>query len=81
MTQEQAETVANALLGAALAGAAYFILRDPRLRRTAFSAGRTAIAAAGPWLMVQARQAWAESGASAGASTPADGRTTPEERI
>jgi hypothetical protein len=81
MTQEQAETVANALLGAAVAGAAYFILRDPRLRRTAFRAARTAIAAAGPWLMAQARQAWAESGASAGGSTQAGGQTTPEERI
>ena len=81
MTQEQAETVANALLGAAAAGAAYFILRDPRLRRRAFSAGRTAIAAAGPWLMAQARQAWAESGAAAGASTRAERRTTGEERV
>ena len=81
MTQEQAEKIANVLIGGAMVGAAYFIFRDPAWRRAALRAVRTALAASGPWLIAQAKQAWAESGAPAGARPTAGRPAAPEERI
>ena len=65
MTERQAETIANLLLGAAVAGASYYILTAPVLRRAAWQLARTAMAAAGPWLAAEVRRAWADSGARA----------------
>jgi hypothetical protein len=62
MTEEKAEKVANILIGAAVAAAAYYILRDPGLRRTAWRIARGAIASSGPWLVAEARHAWAAAG-------------------
>ncbi len=62
MTEERAEKIANVLMGLAAAGAAYVVLRDPRLRRSAWAILRSALAASGPWLVSEFRHAWAESG-------------------
>ena len=62
MTREHAEKVANVLIGVAAASAVYFILKDPSLRRSAWQAARRVIAASGPWLVAEARHAWADSG-------------------
>lgn len=66
MTHAQAERLAALLLGAAAAGAAYLIVSTPKLRRTAWQLVRTAAAAAGPWLLAEARLAWADSARDAG---------------
>ncbi|MGH9373833.1 MAG: hypothetical protein ACRD15_20140 [Vicinamibacterales bacterium] len=62
MTRENAETVANLLIGAAVVAASYWILKDPERRRTVWKAARQVSIASGPWLLSQARQAWAETG-------------------
>jgi hypothetical protein len=61
MTQQQAERAADILLVAAAAGVAYFVLRDPALRRRAWQVIRSAAAASGPWLIAETQRAWAES--------------------
>ncbi len=66
MTEAQAERLATLLLGAALTGAAYYILTTPPLRRAAWQLVRTAAAAAGPWLIAEARTAWAQSARGGG---------------
>ena len=63
MTEPNAEKVANLLIGAAVLGAVFVILRNPSLRRSAWQLARGAAAAGGPWLMNEARRAWAETGA------------------
>jgi hypothetical protein len=63
MTDQQARTAANLILGAAAAGAAYVVLRTPRLRRAAWQLARSW--AAGPlaaWAATELRRAWDESG-------------------
>lgn len=77
MTDQQAERLATLLLGVAVTGATFFVLRTPVLRRAAWQYGRTALLAAGPWLAAEARKAWAESERSHGSSgppVPAEGR-------
>lgn len=65
MTEEQAHKAANIIMGVAAAGAAFYILRTPRLRRMAWQLARTAIGTAGPaWLMAEARRAWDGNGTS-----------------
>lgn len=62
MTEDQARTAANILIGAAAIGAAYYILRTPSLRRLAWQLARTALVTSAPaWLMREAQQAWQES--------------------
>jgi hypothetical protein len=63
MTQKQAERVANVVLVAAAAGAAFVVLRNPRLRRLTWQLARQY--AAGPlavWGAEMVREAWQESG-------------------
>jgi hypothetical protein len=61
MTQRQAETVANLLIGAAVVGAAIHVLRTPALRRTVWGLARNALTAAGPaWVAAEARRGWAD---------------------
>jgi len=63
MTHKQAERVANVFLIAAAAGAAFVMLRNPRLRRLAWQLTRQY--ATGPlaiWGAEMVREAWQESG-------------------
>ena len=50
MTEHQAERTANIVLGLAAAGAAYYILKTPKLRRLAWGLVRTAAVSTGPAL-------------------------------
>jgi hypothetical protein len=63
MTERQAETIANVVLGVAAVGAAVYVLKTPSLRRIAWGLARTAMTAVGPaWLMAEARRGWAAGG-------------------
>jgi hypothetical protein len=65
MTEHQARKTANVVLAAAAAGAAFVILRNPRLRRLAWTVARQY--ATGPlaiWGTSLVRQSWQESGRS-----------------
>ena len=62
MTDAQARRTANIVLGLAAAGAAYFVLRTPSLRRPAFRLAGLALTGAIPaWLSTELQRAWAES--------------------
>jgi hypothetical protein len=76
MTESQAEKLATVLIGVAAAGAAWFMLRTPALRRLAWSIVATTAAAAGPWLMTEVRAAWHASARSGTEAAPA--RPSPE---
>jgi hypothetical protein len=66
MTDENARTVANAVLVSAGLAAAYVIVTNPPLRRLAVRAVEIWLGASVPvFLMSRAREAWAESGRSA----------------
>ena len=72
MTEPQAERIANILLGMAAAGAAFYILKTPSLRRMAWGLARTAVTAGGPaWLLSETRRGW-DSGAAPAPSTGRD---------
>jgi hypothetical protein len=59
MTEQQAERVANVVIGLAVAGAAYYVLKTPQLRRIAWRLLRTAVASSGPaWLIAETRRGW-----------------------
>ena len=59
MTEPQAERLANILLGIAAAGAAFYILKTPSLRRMAWGLARTAMTSRGPaWLLAETRRGW-----------------------
>lgn len=63
MTEQQARTTANVVMGAAAVGAAYVVLRTPPLRRIAWQFARTWLS--GPavaWAATEVRRAWDESG-------------------
>jgi hypothetical protein len=61
MTEQQAEKAANIIIGAAALAGAYFILRDPSLRRVVWRTARRLVATTAPALMVEARRVWAQS--------------------
>jgi hypothetical protein len=62
MTDARAQRTANVILGIAAAGAAYYILRTPRLRRMAFQLAGAALTGTVPaWLSGELRRAWSES--------------------
>ncbi len=62
MTQQNAETVANVLIGAAGAVAGYFILRNPKLRRAAWRLLKIGLTTTIPgYLLKQATGAWRET--------------------
>jgi hypothetical protein len=63
MTEQSAEKVADIVIGLALASAVYYVLRDPRLRRSAGQLARRALVSSGPWLFTELRHAWAQTGA------------------
>ena len=61
MTERQAETVANLVIGAAAIGAAIYVLRNPALRRVLWGAARNTLIAGVPaWLVAETRNGWAE---------------------
>ena len=62
MTEDNARTVANVILGAAALGVAYYIVRTPPLRRLAWRLTVTTVTATLPaWFNRELRQAWADS--------------------
>ena len=62
MTEERARTAANILMAIAAAGAAYYVLRTPALRRMAFQLAGAALTGTVPaWLNQEIRRAWTES--------------------
>jgi hypothetical protein len=62
VTEENARTVANVVLGAAAIGAAVVILRTPALRRLAFGLARTGLTVALPaWMSREVQKAWHDS--------------------
>jgi len=62
MTEAEARTAANVVLGAAAVGAAVIVLRSPRLRRLAWQLARTWVTGpAAAWAATEIRRAWDES--------------------
>ena len=56
MTQANAEKVANVLIGAAVVGAAYYVIRTPQLRRVAWRLTVAALTGTIPaWLTQEIR--------------------------
>ncbi len=63
MTEPTAEKVANVVIALAVVGAAYYVLRTPRLRSTAWRLAGAAITGSIPaWLAREVRDGWRESG-------------------
>jgi hypothetical protein len=63
MNEASAEKLANALIGAAVVGAVYVVLRTPRLRQLAWQLAVTAVTVSGPaWFSREIQQGWSESG-------------------
>jgi hypothetical protein len=59
MTEHQAERVADVALALAAVGAAFFILKTPRLRRIAWELLRGAVVGSGPaWVIAETRRGW-----------------------
>jgi len=62
MNEATAEKVANAAIGAAAVGAAYFIVRTPQLRQLAWRLLVTAVTVTAPtWFRRELRESWNES--------------------
>jgi hypothetical protein len=62
MTEANARTAANVVLGVAGVAAAYVVLTRPSLRRLALRATQIWLGASVPaYLIAQAREAWAQS--------------------
>jgi hypothetical protein len=60
MTERHAEKIANFVIGAAVLGAAVYVLRTPALRRVVWGAARSGLIAGLPsWLMAETRHGWA----------------------
>ncbi len=63
MTESSAEKLANVLIGAAIVGVAFYIVRTPSLRRLAWRLAVTAATGSLPlWLRQEIEHGWAESG-------------------
>jgi hypothetical protein len=59
MTEERAEQIATVLIGVAAAGAAFYILKTPSLRRMLWQVTRTMVTTTVPaWLAAEAERAW-----------------------
>ena len=70
MTERQAETIANIVIGVAAVSAVYYVVKSPEARRTLWQAARGAFAASGPWLAAEARRGWTASAETARAAPP-----------
>ena len=65
MTSERAEQVANVIVTAAAVGAAYYVLRTPKLRQVAWGIVRANLKGRLPvWLKQEVQHAWRETGRS-----------------
>ena len=63
MTQANAHTVANLVLGVAAAVAGYFVLKNPSLRRAAWRVLKIGFTTTIPrYLLREATEAWRETG-------------------
>jgi hypothetical protein len=66
MTEENARKIAAVLMTGAAVGVAYYVLKTPPLRRTAWRLAVTALTGTIPaWFAREVRDAWRESGRSA----------------
>jgi hypothetical protein len=71
MTQTSAEKFANVVLGVAAVGAAYYVLKTPRLRRIAWQMSMAALTGTLPaWITREIRESWEAAG-----QVPADTST------
>jgi uncharacterized membrane protein YjjB (DUF3815 family) len=62
MTQATAEKVANVLIGAAIAGAAFYVIKTPPLRRLAWRLTVATLTGTIPaWLTHEIRNGWEAS--------------------
>lgn len=62
MTQASAERLANVIVGAAVIGATYYVVKTPRLRRLAWQLTVAAITGTVPaWLADQIKAGWEAS--------------------
>jgi hypothetical protein len=62
MTQATAEKVANVLIGAAVVGTAYYVVKTPPLRRLAWRLTIAALTGTIPtWLVQEIRNGWEAS--------------------
>jgi hypothetical protein len=65
MTNERAEQVANVLLTVAAVGAAYYVVKTPRLRQVAWGLMITTLRGRLPgWVQREVQHAWSETGRS-----------------
>ena len=65
MTESSADKVASIAIGVAAVGAAYYVLRNPHLRRVAWRLGVAALPA---WVTREIRDGWEASGRPAPAA-------------
>ena len=71
MTQSSAEKLANIVIGAAVIGAAAYVLKTPRLRRLAWQLSLVTLTGMVPeWISREIREGWEASGRPSGASRP-----------
>jgi hypothetical protein len=65
VTDQQAEQLANVVLTVAAVGAAYYIVKTPRLRRIAWGLMTTTLRSRIPaWVKQEVQHAWSEAGRS-----------------
>ena len=63
MTQSSAEKVATIVIGVAAAGAVYYVLKTPRLRRAAWRLSLAALTGTIPaWVSQEIKASWEASG-------------------
>ena len=63
MTQSSAEKVATVLIGVAAAGAVYYVLKTPRLRRAAWRLSLAVLTGTIPaWVTQEIKASWEASG-------------------
>jgi hypothetical protein len=69
MTQSSADKVATVVIGIAAAGAAYYVLRTPQLRRVVWRLGLAALTGTIPaWVSQEIKDSWEASGQRAAAT-------------
>jgi hypothetical protein len=69
MTERSAEKLASVAIGVAAVGAAYYVLRNPHLRRLAWRLGVGALTGTIPaWVSQEIRDGWEASGRPASAA-------------
>lgn len=63
MTQSSADKIATVVVGVVAAGAAYYVLRTPQLRRAAWRLGVAALTGTIPaWVSQEIKASWEASG-------------------